>query len=203
MAPMTGHGDSTSVDLTEALARLCTDRDAIPWPERRQIVARIVGPLTEGLAGDPFRSLLLLLAEDPKWEVRKDVADALATIPDNDLAVLADKFLTDTHAYVRRAAKQSITRRRQTAREAQKRKRGVDLVLALYQDLEDLKSSVRKANPAIVDFEASCFDGIYITGDITPAYLDKIERGRAGGKANKAVDDDQMELELAMSASSM
>lgn len=73
----------------------------------------------------------------------------------------------------------------------------------IYQDLEDLKSSVRKANPSIVDFEASCFDGIYITGDITPGYLDKIERGRAGGKANKVVDDDQMELELAMSASSM
>ena len=73
----------------------------------------------------------------------------------------------------------------------------------IYQDLEDLKSSVRKANPTVVDFEASCFDGIYITGDITPAYLDKIERGRAGGKANKATDDDQLELELAMNASSM
>ncbi len=73
----------------------------------------------------------------------------------------------------------------------------------IYQDLADLKAAVRKANPAIVDFEASCFDGSYITGDITPAYLDKVERGRAGGKANKTEDDDQMELELAMSASSM
>ena len=73
----------------------------------------------------------------------------------------------------------------------------------IYQDLEDLKASVRKANPAIVDFEASCFDGIYITGDITQTYLDKIERGRAGSKANKTADDDQLELELAMNASSM
>jgi amidophosphoribosyltransferase len=75
----------------------------------------------------------------------------------------------------------------------------------IYQDLEDLKASVRKANPAIIDFEASCFDGRYITGDITPGYLDKIERGRAAGKADKSTDDDQMELELelAMSASSM
>lgn len=137
MASSSGHGDSTSVDLTEALSALRADRDAIPWPQRRQIVGRIAAPLAEGMAGDPFRSLLLLLAEDPKWEVRKDVADALAMIPDNDLAALVEGFLKDTHAYVRRAAKQSIERRRKTAREARKRKRGVDLVLALYQELED------------------------------------------------------------------
>lgn len=137
MPSMTGHGDAASVDLTEALSRLRADREAIAWPERRRIVARIAGPLAEGLAGDPFRSLLMLLVEDPKWEVRKDVADALAAIPDNDLAMLADRLLADSHAYVRRAAQQSIERRRKAAREAQKRKRGVNLVLALYQELED------------------------------------------------------------------
>lgn len=134
---MKASGDPASVDLSEALSQLCAQRDVIPWPERRQIVARIAGPLAEGQAGDPFRALLLLLAEDPKWEVRKDVADALATIPDNDLATLADRFLEDSHAYVRRAAKQSIERRRKAARDAQKRKRGVELVLALYQELEE------------------------------------------------------------------
>jgi signal transduction histidine kinase len=134
---MTASVEASSVDLTEALVRLRTDRDAVPWPQRRKIVVRIAGPLAEGQAGEPFRSLLLLLAEDSKWEVRKDVADALATIPDNDLAVLTDKFLNDSHAYVRRAAKQSIERRRKVAREAQKRKRGVELVLALYQELEE------------------------------------------------------------------
>lgn len=73
----------------------------------------------------------------------------------------------------------------------------------IYQDLEDLKASVRKANPAIEEFDCSCFDGKYITGDITPAYLDKIENGRLTSKSAKVADDDQMELELAMSASSM
>ena len=131
------HSDPSSVDLTEALSRLRENREAMDWPQRRQIVARIAGPLSEGQAQEPFRGLLLLLAEDPKWEVRKDVADALATIPDNELATLVKKFLPDSHAYVRRAAKQTIERRRKLAREAQKRKRGVDLVLALYQELED------------------------------------------------------------------
>jgi amidophosphoribosyltransferase len=73
----------------------------------------------------------------------------------------------------------------------------------IYQDLEDLKASVRKANPAIVDFDASCFDGCYITGDITAEYLDAIEAARGASKSEKPVDDDQMELNLAMSVSSM
>lgn len=131
------HGDPSSVDLTEALSLLRECREAMDWPQRRQMVARIAGPLSEGQAQEPFRGLLLLLADDPKWEVRKDVADALATVPDHELATLCDKFLSDSHAYVRRAAKRSIERRRKLAREAQKRKRGVDLVLALYQELED------------------------------------------------------------------
>jgi len=73
----------------------------------------------------------------------------------------------------------------------------------IYQDLDDLKAAVRKANPGITNLDASCFDGNYITGDITPHYLDVIEARRSGGKANKPVDDDQMELELVTSVSSM
>lgn len=137
MVSLAGHTDLTSIDLTEALSQLRADRDAIPWPARRHMVGQIIAPLTEGMAGDPFRGLFLVLAEDPKWEVRKEVADALATIPDNDLAVLAERFLVDPHAYVRRAAKQSIERRRKSARDARKKKRGVELVLALYEELED------------------------------------------------------------------
>jgi amidophosphoribosyltransferase len=72
-----------------------------------------------------------------------------------------------------------------------------------YQDIEDLKAAVTKANPALSGFDCSCFDGRYITGDITPEYLDAIEAARGAGKANKTPDDDQLELDLAMSASSM
>jgi amidophosphoribosyltransferase len=73
----------------------------------------------------------------------------------------------------------------------------------IYQDLDDLKAAVRKANPAILNFDASCFDGNYITGDVTPEYLDVVEAARAGGKANKETDEDQMELDLAANAARM
>lgn len=73
----------------------------------------------------------------------------------------------------------------------------------IYQDLEDLKASVRQSNPNVTDFDASCFDGNYVTGDITPEYLDQIEMGRGADKTSKMTDEDQMELNLAMSVSTM
>ena len=48
----------------------------------------------------------------------------------------------------------------------------------VYQDIEALKRSISAVNPKLTSFEASCFDGKYITGDISPAYLDRIETHR-------------------------
>jgi amidophosphoribosyltransferase len=48
----------------------------------------------------------------------------------------------------------------------------------IFQELDDLKRAVRDGNPALQGFEASCFDGQYVTGDVSPAYLDRIERAR-------------------------
>jgi amidophosphoribosyltransferase len=50
----------------------------------------------------------------------------------------------------------------------------------VFQDLEALKASLRTLNPALKDFDASCFDGRYVTGDITPAYLDALEAAKNG-----------------------
>jgi amidophosphoribosyltransferase len=66
-----------------------------------------------------------------------------------------------------------------------------------------LKAAVQKCNPKIKKFDCSCFDGEYITGDITADYLDIVEAARTGGKANKELEEDQLELDLAMSLSSM
>jgi amidophosphoribosyltransferase len=37
----------------------------------------------------------------------------------------------------------------------------------IYQDVEAMKRVVRQLNPTIASFEASCFDGHYITGDVS------------------------------------
>jgi amidophosphoribosyltransferase len=45
----------------------------------------------------------------------------------------------------------------------------------IYQDLDDLIWSVSQGNPEIKNFDCSCFDGEYVTGDISKEYLDHIE----------------------------
>jgi amidophosphoribosyltransferase len=57
---------------------------------------------------------------------------------------------------------------------------GADAVF--YQDIEDLINDVRSCNPAITEFDASCFNGQYITGGVDAAYLENLERGRDRGE---------------------
>jgi len=53
----------------------------------------------------------------------------------------------------------------------------------VYQDIEAMKRSITDVNPMLKKFEASCFDGDYITGDISRDYLDRIEFARENPKA--------------------
>jgi amidophosphoribosyltransferase len=51
----------------------------------------------------------------------------------------------------------------------------------IYQDLEDLVSACRHDNAAITEFDTSCFSGEYVTGDVTPEYLQRLEQERSDG----------------------
>lgn len=48
----------------------------------------------------------------------------------------------------------------------------------IYQDIEALKAAITKIKPEITNFEASCFDGCYIAGNIDATYLDNVETNR-------------------------
>lgn len=52
----------------------------------------------------------------------------------------------------------------------------------VYQDIEAMRRSIMDVNPMLKKFEASCFDGDYITGDISRDYLDRIEFARENPK---------------------
>ncbi|MEJ2767889.1 amidophosphoribosyltransferase [Mycetohabitans sp. B46] len=75
----------------------------------------------------------------------------------------------------------------------------------VYQDVEDMKQAVRDTNPQLQNFEASCFDGHYVTGDVTTEYLSKIERVRLDRAsqsdrdvAGEGNDRSQLHLHLAV-----
>ncbi|TQF00732.1 MAG: amidophosphoribosyltransferase [Spiribacter salinus] len=55
----------------------------------------------------------------------------------------------------------------------------------IYQDLGDLMEAVREGNEAIETFDCSCFDGQYVTGDISAEYLLALEQARADEVMNR------------------
>jgi amidophosphoribosyltransferase len=70
----------------------------------------------------------------------------------------------------------------------------------VYQDLEALVEDCRSVNPAIDQFETSCFSGEYVTGDVTPEYLANIEALRNDGElARREANAAQLDLNLATS----
>ena len=68
----------------------------------------------------------------------------------------------------------------------------------IYQDLEALREDVRSVNPAVSNFEDSCFSGVYVTGDVTREYLDGVEAQRRDGAkmAEMAAASAQLDLGL-------
>jgi amidophosphoribosyltransferase len=49
----------------------------------------------------------------------------------------------------------------------------------VFQDLEDLVQAVRHDNARIEEFDTSCFSGEYVTGDVTPEYLERLQEERS------------------------
>lgn len=76
------------------------------------------------------------------------------------------------------------------------RELGADDVI--YQDLSDLIAAVQSVHPNCERFDASCFDGCYITGDVSEEYLARLEGERTGVIATTpAPATRQMDLNLA------
>jgi amidophosphoribosyltransferase len=71
---------------------------------------------------------------------------------------------------------------------------GADLLV--YQDLDALKDAIRETNPTIGEFEASCFDGCYVTGDVSNEYLAAVENHRIEVERTEEDASSQLDLNL-------
>jgi amidophosphoribosyltransferase len=49
----------------------------------------------------------------------------------------------------------------------------------IYQDLEDLVAACRHDDAQVNEFDTSCFSGEYVTGDVTPEYLARLQSERS------------------------
>jgi amidophosphoribosyltransferase len=51
----------------------------------------------------------------------------------------------------------------------------------IYQDVEGMKKAIGSLSTKLAGFDASCFDGVYVTGDITSDDIDRLNSNRVGG----------------------
>jgi amidophosphoribosyltransferase len=49
----------------------------------------------------------------------------------------------------------------------------------IYQDLPDLVRAVRHHDSEVTEFDTSCFSGDYVTSDVTPEYLARLQAERS------------------------
>jgi len=67
----------------------------------------------------------------------------------------------------------------------------------IYQDLDDLIGSVRYDNADIDEFDTSCFSGSYVTREVTPEYLRRLESARSdSAKSDREARRRRLEGEL-------
>ena len=69
----------------------------------------------------------------------------------------------------------------------------------IYQDVDAMKQAVLALNPALKGFDASCFDGIYCTGDITAADIERLNEKRVQ-HGDSAADTSRLALPNAQEA---
>ena len=48
----------------------------------------------------------------------------------------------------------------------------------IYQDVDAMKRAIGQLNPSLRGFDASCFDGVYVTGDITEGDINRMNQQR-------------------------
>ena len=65
----------------------------------------------------------------------------------------------------------------------------------IYQDVDAMKKVVGKLNPNIKGFEASCFDGVYITGDVSAEDFAAIQSQRLTQKGEDEASNSRLALQ--------
>jgi len=142
--------DNKQLDLAGLLATLREDPEAFPWPERQELVKGIAVQLADNATTSDHLAILLLLADDTKWEVRKEVADCLLHIPEENFPQFAALLGEDRNSYVRASVERAHTRRQRGAESARKKRKSLAYIEDEYTEIERIHGplAARKARRA-------------------------------------------------------
>jgi amidophosphoribosyltransferase len=55
----------------------------------------------------------------------------------------------------------------------------------IYQDVDGMKKAIGSLSTKLAGFDASCFDGVYVTGDITSDDINRLNSNRVGGEESE------------------
>jgi amidophosphoribosyltransferase len=55
----------------------------------------------------------------------------------------------------------------------------------IYQDVDGMKKAIGSLNNKLAGFDASCFDGVYVTGDISSDDIERLNEKRIGGEESQ------------------
>lgn len=112
----------------EAKALLRGDHSAVDWSERREL-ARSLGGAMSGVSVPPSAlNLMLVLAKDPKPEVRQAVAQQLPLLSEADFIKMASRLADDDNAFVRKAVERAMDRRRRGQQDTDRKRRNAEQV---------------------------------------------------------------------------
>jgi amidophosphoribosyltransferase len=70
----------------------------------------------------------------------------------------------------------------------------------IYQDVDGMKKAIGSLNPKLDGFDASCFDGVYVTGDINVDDITRINAARVGQEDPLEEDTSRLALPNAQDA---
>jgi signal transduction histidine kinase len=109
---------------------------SMPWRARRETVSRVMAAIIRDGLDRENEQLLGLLIEDPKWEVRKEVAEHLIGLGDDHIARFAARLVADSNHFVAAAARRALDRHRKGMQEQFRHRRGILEVQDLYASIE-------------------------------------------------------------------
>jgi signal transduction histidine kinase len=110
--------------------------DALSWTQRRDLACQTIDSIERDGLSEQGISLLFALADDPKWEVRKEVAHALLLVPDEHFAQLTAKLIEDPNKLVQYAAERALDRRRRGSQVSERKQKELMHVKGQYDSIE-------------------------------------------------------------------